>query len=402
MRKVCRSCGSKQLLSILSLGNLYLSDFTKSNKKPPKFPLTLVLCTICKLLQLKDTTPPGVLYTDNYGYRSGINKTMRNELQDIVASAQQFMTNKKDTIVVDIGANDGTLLSFYDKDIYRVGFEPVKKFASDSKIYANHIFTDYFNSKSFEKKLQRKKAQVVTAISCFYDIENPNEFIEDVKKILDEKGVFIIQQNYLVGMLKQNAFDNIVHEHLEYYSLLSLETLLKRHNLEVFDVILTNVNGGSFRTYICRKGIFPVNRSVIKLRISEKKLHLEDKKIYLDFSNRIKKTMLQLHQFVERKVKEGKKVYVYGASTRGNTLLQHARLNKSLIAKAVERNKEKWGMKIASLGIPIISEKQAREEKPDYMLVLPWFFREEFLKREHEYLQAGGHFIFPLPSFKIV
>lgn len=233
-------------------------------------------------------------------------------------------------------------------------------------------------------------------------MEDPNKFVSDVKKILKENGIFVIQQNYLVGMLKQNAFDNIVHEHLEYYSLLSLNNLLKRHGLEVFDVEMRDLNGGSFRTYISLAGKRKISNEVRKMIVSENKLGLNKLKEYRDFANRIKKNKKDLAKFIKEETKKGKLVYLYGASTRGNTMLQYFGLDKNLIKKAVERNPEKWGKIISSVGIPIISEEQARKDKPDYMLVLPWFFKEEFLDRERKYLEKGGHFIFPLPKFEIV
>jgi hypothetical protein len=232
-------------------------------------------------------------------------------------------------------------------------------------------------------------------------MEEPNVFIEDVKKIMKEDGILIIQQNYLVKMLRQNAFDNIVHEHLEYYSLLSLTNLLAKHNFEVFDIEERELNGGSFRTYIAIKGKRKISRAVAKMARYEKRLKLNNKKIYLEFAKRIKNNKQKLLNFIKNKKKKGKLIYLYGASTRGNTLLQYFELDNKLIEKAVERNPEKWGKIIASVGIPIVSEEQARKETPDYMLVLPWFFRKEFLKRESSYLKRGGHFIFPLPRLEI-
>jgi NDP-4-keto-2,6-dideoxyhexose 3-C-methyltransferase len=401
--KNCRSCSSKNLVEILSLGNQYLSDFTKTNRKPKAFPLTIVLCKNCFLVQLEYTTPQKYLYTERYGYRSGINQTMQDELKEIAQKAlQKIGKNQKDITVVDIGANDGTLLKNYPKKIYRIGIEPITKFAKEANKHADKIINDYFNFNSYQKVLKDKKADIVTAISCFYDMEEPNKFLEDVKKIMQDDGIFIIQQNYLVGMLQQNAFDNIVHEHLEYYSLLSLNNLLKKHDLEVFDLEERSLNGGSFRNYIAITGKRKKTKAVLKMEKDEVILKLNNKKIYLDFAKRIKNNKERILNFVKKETSNGKLVYLYGASTRGNTMLQYFELDNKLIKKAVERNTEKWGKIISSVGIPIISEEEARKDKPDYMLVLPWFFKEEFLKREKKYLDKGGHFIFPLPALKIV
>jgi len=368
-----------------------LSDFSESFDRPPEYPLDLVLCLGCSLLQLKVTTPPHVLYTERYGYKSGINNTIKADLKDIVTKAMVKKPLALGDIVIDIGCNDGTLLSYYPNSVYRVGFEPVKKLAEEAGQYANVMYNEFFNSYSFNKK-----AKIITAISMFYDLDDPNKFVEDLEYMLDEDGIIVIQQNYVAGMLKQNAIDNVVHEHLEYYSLTSLEHLLNRHGLEVFDVEENGINGGSFRTYVRHMS------KIEKMRCHEKDLKLDDPETYLDWSKEVKHEIAKLYKFIKKVNSEGKKVYLYGASTRGNTLIQYARLNNGLIKAAVERNPEKWGKKILSLQIPIISEEQARVDKPDYMLVLPWFFKDEFIKREREYLDGGGHFIFPLPHFEVV
>jgi NDP-4-keto-2,6-dideoxyhexose 3-C-methyltransferase len=400
--KNCRSCNSTHLIEIISLGDQYLSDFLKTNRKPKSFPLKLVLCKKCFLVQLEFTAPQKYLYTERYGYKSGINQTMQEELKEIAQKALKRIkiVNKK-TLVVDIGANDGTLLKYYPKKIYRIAVEPVTKLAKETKKHSNKVINNFFTYAAYKKVIKDKQADIVTAISCFYDMEEPNTFIEDVKKILKDDGIFIIQQNYLVGMLKQNAFDNIVHEHLEYYSLLSLSNLLEKHNLEVFDLEERELNGGSFRTYIATTGKRKKTKAVLKMEQYEKKLKLNNKKVYLDFAKRIKANKENILNFVKKENLKGKLIYLYGASTRGNTLLQYFELDNTLIKKAVERNPEKWGKIIASVGIPIISEEQARKDKPDYMLVLPWFFKKEFLSREKKYLQKGGKFIFPLPKITI-
>lgn len=399
----CRSCNSTALEKVISLGNFFLSDFVSDDTKPKSYPLSLILCTKCFLLQLRHTVPSPILYTDNYGYKSGINDTMREELKEITQKTLKKIKHKqKSLICVDIGANDGTLLKNYPKNVLKIGVEPINKLAKECKGYADIVINDFFNYKAYNELLGNKKASIVTAISCFYDIENPNQFVLDVKKILDDNGIFVIQQNYLKSMLELNAFDNVVHEHLEYYSMHSLNNLLMKHSLEIFDVETNNTNGGSFRTYITFKNKRKIQQSVFQLLEYENKIGLDRKKTYKEFAKRIKKNQKKLKCFIEKQVKRGKKVYAYGASTRGNTLLQYCGLNNRLITSAVERNPEKWGKKIASLGIPIISEDQARKEKPDYMLILPWFFKEEFLKRERAYLKSGGHFIFPLPSLEII
>ncbi|MBI5044735.1 MAG: methyltransferase domain-containing protein [Candidatus Levybacteria bacterium] len=399
----CRSCKSPKITTILSLGNIALSDFADNDIKPPKYPLVLVLCTKCFLVQLKHTTPSSLLYTEHYGYKSGINQTMKDELKGIAEESLKILdSDRKKIIAIDIGANDGTLLKYYPSYVKKIGVEPVKKLAKECKQYADIVINDFFRYETANKTLKTKKADIISAISCFYDMEDPNEFVADVVKCLNVNGIFVIQQNYLVKMLTQNAFDNIVHEHIEYYSLISLQHLLDRHGLEVFHLELRELNGGSFRTYIARKGERTISTAVYEQFELEKLINLNRKKVYADFSKKIKQNKKQVQKFLKEQRTQNKSVYLYGASTRGNTLLQYFGIDKKLIPYAVERNPEKWGKKIASVGIEIISEEQARKEKPDYMLVLPWFFKQEFIRRERKYLENGGHFIFPLPILEVI
>lgn len=412
----CRSCSSNNLSKILSLGKHGLSDFVamSDQKKVPKYPLQLILCQNCNLLQMRHTTPPDQLYTDRYGYRSGINHTTKNNLIEITKQAEKIIHLKSGNIVVDVGCNDGTLLASYrTSGLIHVGFDPVIAFAKyfRKSLKSNgpkkyKLFNRYFDSNPFLKYFGKKRARIVTAISMFYDLDNPNRFLSSIKEILDPEGILIIQQNYLVGMLEQYAFDNIVHEHLEYYSLESLENILKNHDLEVFDVVQTSINGGSFRTLIKFKNNKIKFRGGLKrvreMRDMEKKLSLGETKTYLHFAQKVKKTTSALKNFIKKQAKKGKRIYIYGASTRGNTLIQACGLDYRFIQAAAERNQDKWGKKIASTGIPIISEEQARNDQPDYFLILPWFFKQEFLDREKKYLISGGKMIFPLPKPEVV
>lgn len=398
----CRSCESKKLKNVLSLGNQYLSDFIDvGGQKPGVEPLDLVLCQQCSLVQLGNTTEPQLLYNDHYGYYSGINNTMRVHLKGIVDNALSRVQLYEQDVVVDIGSNDATLLKFYPKKLWRMGFDPVKKFGKyyeeENLLQVSHYFEERHYKKVFEVvKQPYKKAKIITAISMFYDLDDPNKFVKEVSNILATDGIFIIQQNYLPSMLQNNAFDNVVHEHLEYYSLYSLERLLQRHYLEVVDAEINDLNGGSFRVYVKHMN------TLRKLRMFEQRMGILNDPTYLRFGMQVGQAASKLNAFIKQEVAKGKTIYVYGASTRGNTLLQTAKLDNTLIKAAVERNPDKFGKVIASVNIPIISEEQARKEKPDYFLVLPWFFSQEITLREKDYIMNGGSLIYPLPQLTIV
>jgi hypothetical protein len=237
----------------------------------------------------------------------------------------------------------------------------------------------------------------------FYDLDNPNKFLQDIKTCLHPEGVFVIQQNYLKGMLEQLAFDNICHEHMEYYSLLSLEPLLKRNGLEVFAVSTNNINGGSFRTYIRNIGSNVgglINPNVAQMEQDELAFGLDKKETYLEFAERVKNNGQILKDFVDQENTKGRKIYIYGASTRGGTLLQFCGIDNTQIIGAAERNQDKVGKIMKTTGIPIVSEKEARE-KADVFIVLPYFFKKEFIAREQDFIKKGGRLVFPLPKFEI-
>ena len=411
-RTTCRIDGS-ELIELFDLGELYASDFLTNGHKPskPKVPLTLCIGKKSGLVQLKHSTPSNYMY-EEYWYRSGMNTTMTNELKSITESVMQLVPLKTGDIVVDIGCNDGTLIKFYPANITKVGFDPAKNLYEYSSQHSTITIVDYFNSDAYFKHYQ-KKAKVVTSIAMFYDLEDPNKFVQDIAKVLDDEGLWIIQMSYLPLMLKQMAFDNICHEHLEYYSLKSLKYLLERHNFKIVDVLLNDINGGSYRIYIRKIHANPHNfstaqmRDVADFRVKslehyEESLKLEDPQTYKEYYNKIMETKKQFRNFLIQEKQKGRKIWGYGASTKGNTLLQLFDINSTLVEAIADRNPMKWGKSTIGSNIPIKSEEEMRHQKPDYLLVLPWHFQKEFLERETEYLNNGGKFIFPLPVFEVI
>jgi len=412
IRSTCRSCGSNKLIFILSLGDQYVSNFVDSGPldEYPHAPLELVLCDSssggCGLVQLRHTVSPELMFRQ-YWYKSMVNESMRMALADICRSAESRAELKAGDLVIDIGCNDGTLLRSYSvTGLKRVGFEPAKNLQKDARVGTTKIINDFFNHQAFSSHFPDETAKVVTSIAMFYDLENPNEFVQDILKCLAPDGLWVIQMSYLPSMLEQNAFDNICHEHLEYYSLMAIEHLLKKHGLRVVDVELNDVNGGSFRLYVSRaqggRSWTEGTKRVKELEERERVLGLHKRDVYEAFARRVQELKTKLVTFINQESRAGKKVYVYGASTKGNTLLQYYGLDSSTLLAAAERNSDKWGKLTIGSMIPIVSEAQARKDAPDYMLVLPWHFLDGFVSREREYLQNGGKFVVPLPEFKII
>lgn len=412
----CRVCGYRNLTSILSLGNLYVSDFLDSPDKSKgiKAPLELVLCNVkdggCGLLQLRDTVSNESLYR-NYWYRSGINNTMTNELIGIAEKAASIANLKTRDYVIDIGANDGTLLRGYKvSGLKTIGFEPARNLEQYGKQGTTKIIVDFFSHSAWEKEFGKVKAKVITAIGMFYDLDDPNTFVADVVKCLDDEGLLIIQMMYLPLFLERNAFDGICHEHLEYYSLCSLENVLKRHGLEVLDVEMReHINEGSVRFYVRKehkgrshKILVGATDRVVALRKREADLGLDGKEAYEALVNRILTEKEKVVSFIKQVVSKGKKVHGYAASTKGNTTLQFYGLTPDLIEAIADRNPQKYGKFASGTLIPVISEEESRMQKPDYYLILAWHFLPEFIDREAEYLKRGGKFIVPMPEFRVI
>ena len=404
----CRSCGSTNLTNILSLGLQYPSNFIELNSisdKREQIPLELIFCEKkdCSLLQLKHTASRESLYKE-YWFRSGLNEKMVEALKDITKSVEKRISLSENDIVLDIGCNDGTLLRSYQSKVRLVGFEPASNLVDEAKEGTDLIINNFFSFYEFVQHFPNERIKVITSIAMFYDLEDPNSFVSDIVNCLDQDGIWIIQMAYLIPMLELNAFDNIVHEHLEYWSLKSLKRLLEEHDLEIFDVELNDVYGGSFRIFVKTKKNDKINiqNSVDEFLKKEDEFGLEKKETYLNFANRVNSLKNKLNDFIKKEISNGKLIYAYGASTKGNTLLQFYNLNNKLISKAADRDSKKFGKMTIGSNIPVISEEQARDEKPDYFLVLPWHLVDFFKERENEFLNNGGKFIVPLPDFKII
>jgi hypothetical protein len=401
---------------LFSLGDLYVSDFIKENEiaRAGKHDLTLTIDERYGAARLEKCTPIHSMF-GKYWYRSGVNATMKKELFDIVENIKKVQKLEKDDLWLDIACNDGTLLSYVDQHLIKLGIDPAEEsFLVESRLVADEIIQDYFSLDSFNRsKYKSKKAKVITCIAMFYDLDNPIDFLNDLKGVLDDDGLFVIQMSYTPLMIKQLAFDNICHEHVYYWSLMSLQKLMVEAGLKIVDCQLNDVNGGSFRVYIKKESSDMTKfatrpyRDVCDVRIEsilqwEETQHLDSTKIWLDFYQGIEDLKKQTVDFIKGEKLNGKKICGYGASTKGNTLLQYFGLDNTLIDAIAERSPYKYGHKTIGTNIPIMSEDEVRSMNPDYFLVLPWHFISEFTKRETEFLNKGGKLIVPCPKFEII
>ena len=401
---------------LFSLGSLYVSDFLKEGEEPRHVPVEMKLMMDKNgAVRLEESAPLNTMYKEKYWYRSGINATMKNELRGIVESITSIYKLKENDLWIDIACNDGTLLSFIPDNLIRVGIDPVPDdFKVESEKHADLIIQDYFKAETFKaSKFGGVKAKVITSIAMFYDLEHPEVFINDINEVLDDNGLWVLQLSYSPLMIKQMAFDNICHEHIFYYSLFNLKSLFERNGFKIMDCQLNEINGGSFRVYAMKTSAdvkcfsSQPYRDVCSFRINsllayEFEKEMDQKHTWMKFFENIKELKEQTVKFITEEKKKGKVIYGYGGSTKGNTLLQYFGLDNTLIDGIAERSTHKWGLRTAGTNIPICSEAQMRLAKPDYLLILPWHFINEFIERENDYLKGGGKFIVPCPKFEII
>lgn len=404
--KKCRVGNSDKLIKVLSLGNQKLTGVFPSDKNQEEQggPVDLVWCPDSGLLQMLQSYSLEAMYGDNYGYRSGLNKSMVDHLTRKVNFLENYANPKPNDLVIDIGSNDATSLKAYTGNFKKVGIDPTGlKF---KKYYPQEInlIPDFFTAQKFKNSFPNLKAKIITSIAMFYDLESPIDFAKDIYECLDDEGIWHFEQSYMPSMLKANSYDTICHEHLEFYSLAVVKFIVEQAGMKIIDVQMNSINGGSFAITACKKQAkyLPNNAVIDWLLEEESKMKLNTVEPYLKFAERVKLHKESLLSLVRSLVQDGKKVFGYGASTKGNVMLQYCGFSENEIQYISEVNEEKFGKYTPGTNIPIISEKDAENLKPDYYLVLPWHFRENILSREKDFINRGGKFIFPFPHIEIV
>lgn len=403
----CRVCGNTKLNLVFDAGEQVLTGrFPKSTDEDiTKGPLQMVMCdaaTGCGLVQLGHSYDLEEMYGDSYGYRSGLNKSMVKHLESKVARIQQMVDLREDDLIIDIGSNDGTTLNAYEQGKYNlVGVDPsAKKFAQYYKEGITRV-PEFFNQQSITRFFADKKARVVTSFSMFYDLEDPKLFAGDIASVLADDGVWVFEQSYLLTMLTANSFDTICHEHLEYYTLGSVSKILADVGLKVVDVEFNDVNGGSFSIVACKKdSTRAVNQAQIDAIMAEEDaIGLEDLSAFEKFGQRIDQERENLMNFLQEQKAQGKTVSGLGASTKGNVLLQYYGIDSELLNVVAEVNPDKFGSYTPGTLIPIEDQVKVLADEPDYLMVLPWHFRDFFVNAP---ALKGRKLVFPLPKFEIV
>ena len=399
--------GSTNLVTILDLGEQYLTGVFPRERDAvvTKGPVQLVLCPEGGLVQLKQSYDVSEMYGDNYGYRSGLNKSMVAHLENKVKQLEGIASLKAGDVVLDIGSNDATLLKAYTaREIRLGGIDPSA--AKFRQYYPEHISlaTEFFSADAVRQIFGTAKAKVVTSIAMFYDLEDPLAFTQTVASVLDDDGIWHFEQSYMPLMLDMCAYDTVCQEHLEFYGLSQVKWMLDRSGLEIINVELNDINGGSFAVTAAKRGSphKPNHNAIDKLLQAEQDRKLDTPEAYQPFREAVHKHREDLTRLIRGLRAEGKTVFGYGASTKGNVLLQWCGLTADDLTCIADVNPDKHGCFTPGTNIPIVSEAEARAQNPDYFLVLPWHFRENLLAREQDFLNSGGKMIFPLPTIDII
>ena len=404
---LCRSCKSDKLIKTFDLGSQKLSGIfpiSKNQKNIPEGSLAMVFCDKCKLLQLKNSFDENIMYGNDYGYMSSLNNSMIDHLYKKSVNLKKLANLYKGDLIVDIGSNDGTFLSFFPNKLQLVGIDPtIKKLG---KFYRKDIkkFSNFFNKDLISKNFH-KKVKLFTSISMFYDLVNPVKFAEDIYDSLTDDGLWHLEQSYMPMMLKNNAYDTICHEHLEYYSLKSIKYIFDRVGFKIIDLEFNETNGGSFALTLAKKNSkkFVEIKYLINWLLKKEELFnynsTEAFKIFFENAKKHKKIFKELLL----NLNDMKKLVIgYGASTKGNIILQYCGIDSSLVPFIGEVNRYKYNRYTPGSKIKIISEKKARSLEPDYFLILPWHFKNYLIKKEREMKKNKSKLIFPLPDIDIV
>ena len=402
----CRVSGSQNLVSVLNLGHQDLTGvFPKSrDQEITTGPLELVWCPDSGLLQLGHSFNAGEMYGENYGYRSGLNQSMVRHLTQKIRHLERMADLKPGDVVLDIGSNDATSLKSYTSSgLRRIGIDPTG--AKFRQFYPDEItlVPDFYSAANF-RSVESRQARIVTSIAMFYDLDDPISFARQIAEVLADDGLWHFEQSYMPSMLRLCSYDTICHEHLEYYSLGVVKYILDQAGMKVVDVQMNAINGGSFAvTAAKRANPIRCNDAVIDWLLGqEERMGLNTPRPYREFEDRVFRHRADLTRLLQSRAADGKKGLGYGASTKGNVVLQFCGLTEKEVIAVAEVNPEKFGAYTPGSKIPIISEEEARAMNPDYFLVLPWHFKEGILAREQEFIARGGKMIFPFPEIEII
>jgi NDP-4-keto-2,6-dideoxyhexose 3-C-methyltransferase len=401
----CRNCKNKKFKKIIKIGMQPISSRAYNKiKKLNTYPLDLYICEKCKLIQLSKVAPANEMYGSSYGYWTSLSPLMIKHMQKKVNKLKKLKNNSR---ILDIGSSDPTflfLLKKISKNLELFAIDPSsEKFKDNFDKKKINLIVDYFSKKRIEdylklKKIPSKKFSLITSFAMFYDIDDPNSFCKDIKEMLDKAGNWIVEFSYFPLLLKNLTYDQINHEHITYYTLTTFNQIIKKNGLKIIDVNFNEINGGSAEVIVARSASKekPNYKKIKKIFEAERLINNDS---YKRFNLRLENVKKTINHFLER---PNKKIIGYGASTKGNIILNHCKIDSRKIKFICDGNPQKWGMFTPGSNIKIISKEEMRKQNPDYLFVLIWSFRSEVIKQEKNFLLRGGKLIFPLPIFHII
>ena len=397
----CKNCKSRSLKKIINIGNQPLSShfYSKKIHKLKNYSLDLYICEKCNLVQFKSLPKLNDMYGLNYGYRTSLSPLMIHHMKNKFLKNKNYLIKKKSNIL-DIGCNDGTFLNFFKKfrNVNLYGVDPsAEKFKQYHSKKIN-LIVDYFQRNKIRKKFKDINFDLITSFAMFYDIEDPNSFCKDINKLLTKNGKWILEISYFPLLLQNLTYDQICHEHVTYYTLTTFENIIKKNGLKVLDFNLNSINGGSIEI-ICskkRSNFSPNIKKINSQKNFEKNINF---KSYQNFNNRVSNVKKTLNLFLE---KNKGKVIGYGASTKGNIVLNHCGIDSKKLRYICDANPYKFNRFTPGSNIKIISKQKMRTLKPKFLLILIWSFRKEVIKQEKNFLNKGGKLILHLPMFHVV
>ena len=402
----CRVCKSSNLIKVLDLGKTPLANgFLKKeelDKPEERFPLAVYFCKNCALLQLLDIVNPEKLFR-HYYYETSSSLPLKEHFIELGKKLVDRFVKSKNDLIIDIGGNDAVLLASIKNRCRVLNIEPAKNIAKISKEKKVDTIDEFFTAELAEKILKKYSlAQVITASNVFAHVDDLGDMLNGVKTLIGSQGVFVIEIHWvgnLLGLSGIGGFDQIYHEHLSYFSLGALTRLVNQFGLKIFDVKPIPIHGQSLQLYIAKS--HEVSKRVEKFLQKEKSLGLHDLQTYLDFDQRVKENKKELKNLLLKLKEENKKIVGYGASAKGNILLNYFQINNKILDFIVDESPLKQGLYAPGTHIPIYPPDRLKENQPDYLLLLAWNYAKSIFKKEQKLKNKGVKFIIPVPKVKI-
>ncbi len=406
---VCRSCGEAGLELVLSLGSTPLANSLlrpeELDRPEPRFPLDLVFCPTCSLVQITETVPPERLFR-SYLYFSSFSETMLAHARDLVERMRHELALGANSLAVEVASNDGYLLQYYKAaGIPVLGIEPAENVAKIAVEERGIPTLMEFFGFDLARKLAAKgrRADVLHANNVLAHVPDLPGFVDGIREILSEEGVAVLEFPYLGDMIGRTEFDTIYHEHLCYFSLKALVLLFDRRELKAVDVERIPIHGGSLLLTVARASSARVPRPSVNLLLNEERARgMQDLAFYQDFGRRVLALKDQLRALLARLKREHNRIAAYGAAAKGSTLLNTFEIGTETLDFVVDRSPHKQGLYMPGVRIPIVSPNRLVQEMPPFALLLTWNLADEILRQQDEYRRRGGKFIVPLPSVQMI